>query len=99
MRRRRRHRENKWSCFNTASGMRSIAILTTKIYRHGTGKFQYRKRYEVYCNNTNNVFRWQAILFQYRKRYEVYCNMNTDKLYFEAAITFQYRKRYEVYCN
>ena len=36
--------------FNTASGMRSIAIPDSGSYLHYLRGFQYRKRYEVYCN-------------------------------------------------
>ena len=36
--------------FNTASGMRSIAIVKIEIVGKEVTTFQYRKRYEVYCN-------------------------------------------------
>ena len=44
----------KWGRFNTASGMRSIAIVIPRKIEAVWISFQYRKRYEVYCNR---VFR------------------------------------------
>ena len=43
--------------------------------------FQYRKRYEVTCDDPNgarNPMGYTA--FQYRKRYEVTCDMNSSEL-------------------
>ena len=37
-------------------------------------EFQYRKRYEVYCNLSDAMLESSTYWFQYRKRYEVYCN-------------------------
>ena len=108
--------------FNTASGMRSIAILYSTIYsitfpyvsipqavwgllqlggrlpEGSTTLFQYRKRYEVYCNPQDVPEEVVSCMFQYRKRYEVYCNTKIFLSESEDA-RFQYRKRYEVYCN
>ena len=84
--------------FNTASGMRSIAMVQAKEAAYMAAEFQYRKRYEVYCNSATNTARYAAKVFQYRKRYEVYCN---DSVFVRGTLKpqFQYRKRYEVYCN
>ena len=61
--------------FNTASGMRSIAIFAGKLGYGIDSQFQYRKRYEVYCNAAIVQAKEAAYMaFQYRKRYEVYCN-------------------------
>ena len=44
-------------------------------------KFQYRKRYEVYCNAQAETAQGEQMeLFQYRKRYEVYCNSDYQDL-------------------
>ena len=69
------------ACFNTASGMRSIAIFQLINKSIENNKFQYRKRYEVYCNMAAEVARKEAAAaFQYRKRYEVYCNLGSIRL-------------------
>ena len=61
--------------FNTASGMRSHVTLERGGLYKVTELFQYRKRYEVTCDNrliTNMLCPF--IKFQYRKRYEVTCD-------------------------
>ena len=65
-------------CFNTASGMRSIAIFDADCKKIQDQLFQYRKRYEVYCNLLCMHFGIENVTFQYRKRYEVYCNEIQD---------------------
>ena len=62
------------ACFNTASGMRSIAMGATSGEFAVITEFQYRKRYEVYCNLSDAMLESSTYWFQYRKRYEVYCN-------------------------
>ena len=49
-------------CFNTASGMRSIAIYKRTASIRIQIKFQYRKRYEGYCN----LFCWVALPMTFR---------------------------------
>ena len=61
--------------FNTASGMRSIAIRLWLLEDVRSEVFQYRKRYEVYCNCWTCLIPNTIRKFQYRKRYEVYCNV------------------------
>ena len=60
--------------FNTASGMRSH--VTTPPSRNSTSSamFQYRKRYEVTCDEGSTTTDTPTFEFQYRKRYEVTCD-------------------------
>ena len=63
-------------------------------------QFQYRKRYEVTCDDNHPVY--DALIelrkFQYRKRYEVTCDLKMLRQYIRCSL-FQYRKRYEVTCD
>ena len=67
--------------------------------------FQYRKRYEVTCDEEHTDDSAKILArFQYRKRYEVTCDFLPDfirfmEVYDPEFFGFQYRKRYEVTCD
>ena len=50
--------------------------------------FQYRKRYEVTCDDKVVELFMEARAFQYRKRYEVTCDMNVYDTKKEASTGF-----------
>ena len=41
----------------------------------GLLKFQYRKRYEITCDDSYWNWGYRIVRFQYRKRYEITCDM------------------------
>ena len=66
---------------------------------HEDVEFQYRKRYEVTCDEIiENLAVETRNAFQYRKRYEVTCDVKLKPLPTKSSV-FQYRKRYEVTCD
>ena len=63
--------------------MRSHVTLDIIIINDSIFSFQYRKRYEITCDNELLVVHEVALEFQYRKRYEITC----DLCVWEAAET------------
>ena len=61
--------------FNTASGMRSHATMNFHYPYSSFDLFQYRKRYEVTCDQVAPQKNGVPAEFQYRKRYEVTCDL------------------------
>ena len=62
-------------------------------------QFQYRKRYEITCDE--NVIAEPSFIeeFQYRKRYEITCDTRINPTDEQDNYKFQYRKRYEITCD
>ena len=78
--------------------MRSHATKTGRGNVAPVTMFQYRKRYEVTCDDLDADVEWADVVFQYRKRYEVTCDVAL-LVVLQIVLEFQYRKRYEVTCD
>ena len=52
-----------------------MTIVGIAVGAGGYYAFQYRKRYEVTCDNSSHGHILSIIEFQYRKRYEVTCDL------------------------
>ena len=61
--------------WQTASGMRSHATPKKCYGRYIKMMIQYRKRYEVTCDEYMEDRKMDDMRFQYRKRYEVTCDV------------------------
>ena len=60
-----------------------------KLLPKAATKFQYRKRYEVTCDQVDDIGKWIAAMpFQYRKRYEVTCDPSKLRLLHRQPIRF-----------
>ena len=66
--------QRRITCFNAASGKRSVATLYFLSTRHKSATFQCRKRQEVCCNRIKKFLTFMKNSFQCRKRQEVCCN-------------------------